>query len=142
MQCSEFYKSEAVLKDAFKGYTELLNESNDEFPKKMDFGIWEDCTIEVYRNTNKWKKLLDFSEKTNNLEVKIECLWQLGEGKDIESMKLVKGHHYLKKIIQIYNMMKQDINQIESYYQQTCMEGIQAIFSDFKAFPQRFENLN
>jgi len=114
---------------------------SDEFPRKMDFGIWEDCTIEVYRNTNKWKKLLDFSEKTNNMEVKIECLWQLGEGRDIESLKLVKGH-YLKKIIQIYNMMKQDINQIENYYQQTCMEGIQAIFSDFKAFPQSFEKLN
>ena len=106
-----------------------------------ELGIWQTCLMDCLKNNNKWKDVKSFAIKTNNIELKTEAMWNLGEWQEIDKMNITRAHH-LPKLNQIYMMMRQELGKIDNYYQNICMDGIKIYFSDFSAYPLNFEKLN
>ena len=129
-----------------KDYT-LLNKNKFKLNSEEDIlsineiAIWNEGLVDSYKNLNKWSEVKSIAIKKNDLELKIESMWHLGEWSDIEKMNMNK-YHYLPKLNQIYMMMQHDSSKLDNQYQNICMDGIKAYFSDFSSFPLNFEKIN
>lgn len=54
----------------------ILIENQNNFNLLVEKSIYEQGWIEIYKNLNSWDTLASISEKTNNLELRLETLWQ------------------------------------------------------------------
>ena len=150
LQIGNYYEAENIIIEAFKEYKEYLSKielhyNNEifELSNQIDLSIWQSGLIDCYKNTDKWNEIVKISELSNDLNLKVEGLWNSGRERWEELNKITNKSQYPSQINQIYMMMKNSENENMNYkYQQRCMNCIKTIYQDFTTFPPNLEKLN
>lgn len=150
LQIGNYYEAENIITEAFKEYKDYISkidlEMNNEvieLSNQIDFSIWQSGLIDCYKNTDKWNEIVKLSDSSNDLCLKVEGLWNSGRERWEELNEIKNKSQYPSQINQIYIMMKGgEVENINSKYQQRCMNCIKTIYQDFTTFPPNLEKLN
>ena len=161
-ECFEKFNKEILGKidniniDSFKLEDENLELFNE-------LSSWEEGLIECYEHNDNWMKVIEFSERINNNDLKLKGLWHYGSEKwqdlntfvndipqYIKSDRSLERYNlknsYIIQINEIYSIFKKLIqdnnndNNTNNKCQTTCMKCIQSIYQNFSSLhPKNLE---
>ena len=137
----------------------LLNANSELF---NDLSKWESGLVECYQTNEKWNNIIELSKLNNNNDLKLRGLWYSGSqnwnilnefSKNIIQYNEPEKNHFMNPYFGQINEIYKNFNNIfadfrenrnlDSKYQNFCMNYIKNIYNDFSSFhPKNLENID